>query len=64
MTESTHRVNIVLPPESRDLADRLAEHLGHGSRSQAIRFALECAARQLGVPIEAPKKKQSARKRS
>lgn len=49
------RINIVLDAEHREMADRIAKHLGGGSRSQAIRYALEQVAKTL------PKEKKDKR---
>lgn len=59
-------MSIILPPESRELAERIAAHLGGASTSQAIRFALEAAARELGLTPEpeAPAKAKKKRRRA
>lgn len=62
---SEDRVNIILPAEDRDLADRVAAALGDAGRSAAIRFALKCAAERLGISLipAVEKKKRHASKK-
>lgn len=46
---SEARINIILPEEDQAIADSLAEELGLGSRSAAIRYALRIAAKKHGL---------------
>jgi len=63
MPAPVDRINIVLPPEDRELADALTDllGLGRGGRSAAIRYALRVAAEKHGLAADAKPKRKAKR---